>query len=256
MMTEAAIHGQQAQRLIAARGIVKSFGHVQALRGASIDIYPEEILALVGDNGAGKSTFASVLCGAIAPDTGELEYCGEPVAFRSVREASTRGIAVVFQDLALAPDLDAMGNVFLGREVLRRGIAGRLGFLDRRTMATEAQRSIKELGANLPVRGSRVRDLSGGQRQAIAIARSVHWASKLLLMDEPTAALGARQREMVMNAIRTARKHGLGVLLISHDLPSVLELADRIAVMRQGAVVETVRSADTTVSELVRLMVG
>lgn len=255
-MSSATVRGDESEPLISARGIVKSFGHIQALRGAAVDIYPGEILALVGDNGAGKSTLASVFCGALAPDAGELEYCGEQVTFRSVREASSRGIAVVFQDLALAPDLDAMANLFLGQEILRRGLAGRLGFLDRQAMAAQAQESIDKLGASLPVRNTRVRDLSGGQRQAVAIGRSIHWASRLLIMDEPTAALGALQRALVLDAIRTARSHGLGILLISHDLPTVLDTADRIAVMRHGLVTTTVLPAETDVSHLVRLMVG
>lgn len=243
--------------LIEAREITKQFGRLRAVRDASLTVYPNEVVALIGDNGAGKSTFANILAGAIAPDSGEISYLGADGQVRGIRDASKVGVSMVFQDLSLCPDLDSADNLYLGNEITKGGKLGRaFGILDRTTMREKARRTVTELGATIPSLTTTVNSLSGGQRQAVAIARSVHWASSVLLMDEPTAALGAKQRVLVTEMIRRVRDRGLGVILISHDLPNVMEVADRIAIMRSGSVTRVVRPSEVTIPALVQEMVG
>jgi ABC-type sugar transport system ATPase subunit len=243
--------------LFEARGIVKRYGHVEALRGADISIAPGEVHALIGDNGAGKSTFVKTIAGVIKPDAGELLVRGEAVTFDGPTAAQAAGIETVYQDLALSGTLDAGANVFLGREPLRSGIRGRLGFVDRAQMRERTAAQLEELGAKLPSDRAEVATMSGGQRQAIAVARAAVWATTMVIMDEPTAALGVRQTAFVLSLIERLRdQKGLSVLLISHNLPDVLRVADRITVLRLGRRARTFVAAETDLQELTLVMAG
>ncbi|GAA4611454.1 ATP-binding cassette domain-containing protein [Actinoallomurus liliacearum] len=239
--------------LLEARGVTKRFGHVQALRGAAFTAHPGEVVALIGDNGAGKSTLVKTLSGALRPDAGEILLDGRPVEFAGPVDAQRRGIETVYQDLALAHDLDAAANLFLGREVTR---FPPLHLLDRGVMRRRAAEAFDELGIRLPDMSAPVRQLSGGQRQCVAVARAVAWASKVVFMDEPTAALGVVQRGQVLDLIRRVRDRGVTVVLISHNMPEVLAVADRVEVLRLGRRVARLTAADTTVEELVSAMTG
>lgn len=241
---------------IRAVDIHKRFGHVVALRGASLEAYPGEILALIGDNGAGKSTLTKIICGALRPDRGELWYLGKQLAIQSVSEACELGVQTVYQDLAQAPDLTVVQNMFLGRELLRSRWNGALGVLDTGRMAGEARQALLELGISLESVDKPMRLLSGGQRQAVAVARAVRWARTAILMDEPTAALGAKQTAIVYRTIREAANHGLAVVVVSHDIPRMLETADRIAVMRHGHVSMTIPASQTDLRTVIDLMLG
>jgi ABC-type sugar transport system ATPase subunit len=242
--------------VISAHDVYKDYGHVKALRGASLDVHRGEIVALVGDNGAGKSTLLKTMCGAIQPDAGEIRILGRPVELVHVRTAHELGVQTVYQDLALAPDLDVTSNIFLGTELVRPGVLGRMGWLSRRAMGAEARQALLEFGVQIPSLDVPVSDLSGGQRQAVAIARAVRTAENAILLDEPTAALGTRQTEIVLETVRTVAARGLGVLVISHDMPRMLPLAHRIVVLRHGAVVASLASADATIPRIVALMLG
>jgi simple sugar transport system ATP-binding protein len=241
---------------ISAAGIVKRFGHVHALRGASVSVRAGEIVALVGDNGAGKSTLAKVICGSLQPDDGQISFWGQPVAIQSITHAHELGLYTVYQDLAQAPDLTVAENFFLGRELYRGGLARRLGVLDRGRMEAETRTALDRLGIRLKAIAAPVRELSGGQRQALAVARATAWATTGLIMDEPTAALGTRQTAMVYEAIGAAAGRGLAVLVISHDIPRVLGAAHRVSVMRHGLVIADLPAADTSVDEVIGLMLG
>ncbi len=242
--------------LLEARGLVKTYGQVEALSGANFAVHPGEVVALVGDNGAGKSTLVKTLVGAVAPDGGEILVDGRPTSFGGPRDAQALGIETVYQDLALAADLDAAANLFLGREQLRGGLLGTLGVLDKRAMRERAVTAFAELGVQLKDIGAPVATLSGGQRQSVAIARSVAWASRVVFMDEPTAALGVVQRGRVLELIRTVRDRGVSVVLISHNMPEVLSVADRVEVLRLGQRVARFDAAATSLEELVAAMTG
>ena len=242
--------------VIGCRHVAKQFGHVQALRDATVSVAPGEVVALVGDNGAGKSTLLKTLLGINRPDAGEVIISDEAVSLNSVRDAQVRGVDAVHQDLALAPDLSVVDNMFLGHERLRRGMGGRVGVLARRQMAEEANAALRELSIQLPSLTVPIRELSGGQRQAVAVARAVMWAQTAVLMDEPTAALGARQSEIVCDLMRTVAARGLGVLVVSHDLPRILKAADTITVLWRGETALRAPAADMTVPDLVATMVG
>ncbi len=241
---------------IAGVGISKRFGHVQALTNASITVHPGEVVALLGDNGAGKSTFVKILLGIYSADTGRVVVNDREVQLASIQDAQSRGVEAVHQDLALAPDLSVVDNIFLGHEVIRTGLLGHLGILARRTMRHQAAEALRSLAIELPSLHVPVRELSGGQRQAIAIARAVMWARSVVLLDEPTAALGARQSEIVCQLMRTVASKGLGVLVISHDLPRILQVADRVSILWRGTTVRTAPAADVTVPDIVATMVG
>jgi simple sugar transport system ATP-binding protein len=193
--------------LLEARGIDKRFGRVHALRGASFTVYPSEVVALVGDNGAGKSTLVKTLAGVHQPDAGEILFEGRPVTIHSPLEARALGIETVYQDLALAAELDPAANLFLGREVMRRGLLGRLGFLDKAEMHRRAGEAFATLGVGLQDSTAPVATMSGGQRQGVAVSRAVTWASKVVFMDEPTAALGVVQTRNVLEQIKKVREH-------------------------------------------------
>ncbi|MCK5932962.1 MAG: sugar ABC transporter ATP-binding protein [Fulvimarina manganoxydans] len=243
-----------SEPLLEARGVTRYFGHVQALSGADLAIYPGEICALIGDNGAGKSTLVKILSGAEQPSSGEIRLNGKPVVFASPAEAQRQGIATVYQDLALAPELTPAENLFLGREQLRSGLLGRLGFLDRPAMRAKAREQFEQIGVRLRSQKVPIASLSGGQRQSVAIARAAMWADKVVFLDEPTAALGVVQTERTLDLIRRVRDSGIAVVLISHNMTQVLQIADRIEVMRLGRKAVSVRAEDADVDILVRAM--
>jgi len=242
--------------LLEASGLTRKFGQVTALDGCDFDVQPGEVVALIGDNGAGKSTLVKALSGNLAVDSGEILFDGVHREITTPMQASALGIETVYQDLALAPHLDPAQNMFLGRELMRPGIAGALGFMDNRTMRTEARKAFDRLGATVRSLVAPVGAMSGGQRQAIAIARAVHWASKVVFLDEPTAALGVRQTANVLDTIRRVRDQGVGVVFISHSMPHVIEVSDRVQVLRMGQRVATFETAETSMEELVGSMTG
>ena len=243
--------------VLEARGLVKHYGVVTALNGADFDVYAGEILALIGDNGAGKSTLIKALSGAIVPDQGEILLNGTPVHFRNPLEARRSGIETVYQDLALAPALDIAENLFLGRELRRHGIVGSLlRVADRPRMLAESRAHIADLKINVGSMKQAVETLSGGQRQGVAVARAAAFASRVVIMDEPTAALGVRESGMVLDLIREVRARGTPVVLISHNMPQVFEIADRLHVMRLGRRVATITPKSHTMTEAVALMTG
>src|SRR3954451_837031 len=242
--------------LLEARGLSRSFGHVRALDNASFDIEAGEVVALIGDNGAGKSTIVKAMTGNLDIDSGELFFQGEPVAIRSPQQASDMGMEVVYQDLALAPHLNPVQNMFLGREIPRKGILGALGFMDDKAMRAKAKAGFADLGGTVRAFSSPVGSMSGGQRQQIAIVRAITWADKVVFLDEPTAALGVVQTKNVLDTIKRVRDKGIAVILISHSMPHVLEVADRVQVMRLGTRVATLPAQGTTVEQLVGAMTG
>ncbi len=243
-----------ATPLLEARRISRAFGHVQALDGADLTLYRGEICAVIGDNGAGKSTLVKILSGADRPDSGQILLDGEVVDISSPTVAQHLGISTVYQDLSLAPELSAAENLYLGRELSRRGVLGTLGFVDRRRMERDALDRFAALGIVLASPRVPVASLSGGQRQSIAIARAAMWADKVIFMDEPTAALGVVQTGRVLDLIRHVRDNGLSVVLISHNMPHVLEVADRIEVLRAGRRVAQFTAKEASLSLLVAAM--
>ena len=238
------------------RGVSKWYGQVRALEGVDFAVHPGEVHGLLGDNGAGKSTLLKIASGAVAPDAGEILVDGEEVRLSSPSDARARGIETVYQDLAIANPRSCTANVFIGREIKRRGPLGWVGVLDRRAMHARAAQEFGELGVTITNPKQQAGMLSGGQRQGVAIARAAMWARHLVLLDEPTAALGVRQKQSVDQLMRQMRERGLGVLLISHDVPEVLALADRITILRQGTVVITCAAADADIPFVVEKMVG
>ena len=242
--------------ILEARNIVKTYGHVQALGGANFNVFPGEVVALIGDNGAGKSTLTKIISGVMRPDSGELLFDGRVVDIGSPSAAQQLGIETVYQDLALAPDLDGAANVYMGRELLKPGILGKLGVLDKKAMKSGAETAFKDLGVAVKDADAAVAYLSGGQRQGVAVARAASWASRVILLDEPTAALGVVQTENVLNVIRRVRDNGVAVVLISHNMPDVMKVADRIEVLRLGRRVAVFRREEATLESLVGAMTG
>jgi simple sugar transport system ATP-binding protein len=240
---------------IAGRHLSKHFGHVKALIDANVTVHAGEVVALFGDNGAGKSTLLKLLLGLYRPDSGSIEVDGREVVMESIRDAQKFGVDCVHQELALAPDLSVVDNMFLGHELLLKG-TGPLAGLSRRDMTERADAALRELSIKLPSLKVPVRDLSGGQRQAVAVARAVMWSRSALLLDEPTAALGARQSEIVGEMMRTIAGRGLGVLVVSHDLPRALKFADRVVILWRGETALDAPSESLTVPEAVSIMVG
>ncbi|GJF31067.1 sugar ABC transporter ATP-binding protein [Kitasatospora sp. NE20-6] len=242
--------------LLEARKVSKRYGQVHALQGADFTAYPGEVVALIGDNGAGKSTLVKTLSGTIRPDGGQILVDGAPVELTSPLDARRYGVETVYQDLALAQDLDAAANLHLGREIHRPGLLGRLGVLDHAAMRRSAVTAFAELGVDLRDVDVPVASLSGGQRQSVAVARAVAFANRIIFMDEPTAALGVVQRGRVLETIRRVRDRGISVVLISHNMPEVLSVADRVEVLRLGRRVASFDAATTSVEELVGAMTG
>jgi simple sugar transport system ATP-binding protein len=241
---------------LVAEGLTKWFGHVQALQGADFECYPGKVTALIGDNGAGKSTLVKILSGALAPDGGRILVSGREYRPNTPTAAHAFGVETVYQDLALAPDLGPAQNLFLGREQRKSGVLGRLGFLNDRGMREEAARQFEELGVALDPRCGAVRALSGGQRQGVAVARAVTWAKSIVLLDEPTAALGVVQTRNVLALVRRVAASGRAVVLVSHSMPDVLEVADTIEVLRLGRRVAQFDRGNATVDRLVAAMTG
>ena len=236
--------------LLVAKNIEKSYGHVQALGSASIEVHAGEIMALVGDNGAGKSTLIKVLSGAHRPDAGEIIVRGQPVTIHNPNDAFNLGIATVYQDLALLPSRDVVANLFVGRELTKNGL------LDRRAMIEEANRVVRQLRTNLPSVHTQVRFLSGGQRQAVAIARVVHFGAEILLLDEPTAALGVKESHEMLTLIENLKEQNKATIVVSHNLAHVFRICDRITVLRHGQTVGTLIKSETNSTEVVRLITG
>lgn len=232
-------------------GVSKHFGAVTALESIDIEVYRGQITGLVGDNGAGKSTLIKIVSGVHQADGGTVEFDGHPVSFGSAAEARAAGIETVYQDLALAGNMSVWANIFLGRERI-----GHFGFLDKRGMAESARQMLEKLRMNVPPIDAPVAALSGGQRQAIAIARAAAWGSKLIIMDEPTAALGVGETAAVEELIAGLRDQGFGLLIISHNLDQVFRLADWITVLRRGRFVGTRKTSETTPEEIVAMITG
>jgi ABC-type sugar transport system ATPase subunit len=243
--------------LLEANGLTKRFGGVQALRGVSLVLQPGEVLALAGDNGAGKSTLIKCISGVHHPDEGEILYKGAPVRLDNPREARDLGIETIYQDLALADNLDVGANVFLGREPARRRF-GLLPAIDRRRMREAAKEVLKSLEIEIPPSKLTlpVRTLSGGQRQAVAIGRAIYWQAEVLIMDEPTAALGVPEQRKVRELIEKLKEQKVGVIFISHNLVDIFAVADRILVLRRGVAAGERRTAETDHDAIVKLMVG
>jgi fructose transport system ATP-binding protein len=252
-MTEA----PSSEIILEARNVVKNYGHVTALDGVDFELRRGEILAVVGDNGAGKSSLIKALTGALKPDSGEILLDGQAVHFKGPLDARHRGIETVYQDLAVAPALDIASNLFLGRELRMPGIFGTVfRRLDKKKMRDEARKAMAELKFRLPSIHSAVESLSGGQRQGVAVARAALFAKKLAIMDEPTAALGVRETGQVLELIKAIRDRGLPVVLISHNIPNVFELADRIHIMRLGKRAAVVSPKTHSMADVVAIMTG
>src|SRR5215216_2551694 len=248
--------GSELEPVLEARGINKHFGPVQALRNVDLSVFPGEVVALIGDNGAGKSTLINVLTGVLQLESGEIVFAGENVRFSSPHEARAHGIETVYQDLAVAPHLDAVANIFLGRERRQSGLPGIAGFLDNRRMRKETDEQLSRLKVRVPDLERRLVTLSGGQRQGVAVARAVMWASKVVIMDEPTAALGVAQTAKVLDLVRRVRQTGIPVVFISHNMPQVFDVADRVVVLRLGEVVAELDPEKTSTDDAVAAMTG
>lgn len=244
--------------VLSARGLVKTFGHVVGLDGVSLDLYPGEVLAIIGDNGAGKTTLIKCLTGAEVPDEGELRLDGRPVHFRRPQDAREAGIETVYQSLAVSPALDVAANMYLGRELRRPGPLGSLfRMVDTKTMRDRAKAELRELGiSTLQDVTVPIENLSGGQRQAVAVARAAAFGSKVVVLDEPTAALGVRESNQVLELILRLRDRGIPVILISHNMPHVFDVADRIHVQRLGRRAATITPQTHSMTDAVAIMTG
>jgi simple sugar transport system ATP-binding protein len=240
--------------ILEVREISKRFGGVHALEKVSLNLHAGEVLALAGDNGAGKSTLIKTISGVHKPDEGLISYDGNPVTFENPQQARDHGIETIYQDLALADNLDAGANVFLGREVMKRVLG--LPVVDRKRMRKEAAETLRVLDILINRLDLPLRSMSGGQRQAVAIGRAIHWKAKVLIMDEPTAALGVPEQRKVKTLVRSLKQSGVGVIFISHNLGDIFDVCDRIVVLRRGIVAGERLISKTNPDEIVRLMVG
>jgi len=247
----------QATPVLELRNLKKSYGAVRALRGVSLTVHAGETLALVGDNGAGKSTLVSLISGNARPDSGEIIVDGQLHEFRTPHEAQLAGIETVFQYLSLVQSLDIAQNVFLGRELVSVGRVGRFfGNVDKRRMRREVVEILTRLGLSLPAPRTKVVALSGGQRQAVALMRAVYWGKYIVVLDEPTAALGVKQTRIVLDFIRRIRDHGVAVIFISHNMEHVFQVANRIIVLRLGEKIFEGPTEDVTPLDIVALITG
>ncbi|MBT2534379.1 sugar ABC transporter ATP-binding protein [Arthrobacter sp. ISL-48] len=246
------------QPILQARNLVKTFGRVVGLDGVSLDLYPGEVLAIIGDNGAGKSTLIKCLTGAEIPDSGELMVSGQPVHFKRPQDARLHGIETVYQNLAVSPALDVASNLFLGREERLAGPLGKIfRVLDTKGMRRKAKEELSRLGiSTLQDVTVPVENLSGGQRQAVAVARAAAFGSKVVVLDEPTAALGVRESNQVLQLVRDLRDRGLPVILISHNMPHVFDVADRIHIQRLGKCAATITPESHSMTDAVAIMTG
>jgi fructose transport system ATP-binding protein len=247
-----------AEPILTARGLTKRYGRVTALDQCDFDLYPGEILAVIGDNGAGKSTLIKALCGAVIPDEGEISLDGKPVQFANPMQARDAGIETVYQNLALSPALSIADNMFMGREIRKPGVMGSVfRMLDRSAMEKIARDKLTELGLmTIQNIGQAVETLSGGQRQGVAVARAAAFGSKVVIMDEPTAALGVKESRRVLELIQDVKKRGLPIILISHNMPHVFEVADRIHIHRLGKRLCVIDPKEYTMSDAVAFMTG
>ena len=247
-----------AEPILQARGLIKTYGRVVALDGVDLELYPAEVLAIIGDNGAGKSSLIKALTGAVIPDAGEIYLDGSPVVFRGAQDAREAGIETVYQTLAVAPALDIGSNMFLGREERRAGPLGSIfRMLDKNGMKSQAKQKISDLGiGTIQNMSQAVETLSGGQRQAVAVARAAAFATKLVVLDEPTAALGVRETGQVLRLIKELRASGMPVILISHNMPNVFEVADRIHIARLGRRATVITPESHSPTEAVAIMTG
>ena len=246
------------QPIVQAKDLNKSFGRVVGLADCSFELYPGEVLAVVGDNGAGKSTLIKCLSGALTPDSGEMFIDGEEVTFKSTNDSRAKGVETVYQTLAVAPVLDISENLYLGREIRKKGILGKVfRSLDKKRMRAEATKSLNDLGV-LTVQSitQSVETLSGGQRQAVAVARAGAFGSKVVILDEPTAALGVNESARVLKLIKDLRERGMSIILISHNMPQVFDVADRIHVQRLGRRAAVVTPQSHQMNEVVSIMTG
>lgn len=252
------VSGVDAQPILRASGLVKRFGRVTALDGSDLELHAGEVLAVIGDNGAGKSSLIKCLSGAMVPDEGTIELDGAPVSFRRPQDAQAAGIETVYQTLAVAPALDIATNMYLGRERRRAGVLGSVfRMMDIAGMRKDAKRALDDLGiGTLQDITQAVETLSGGQRQAVAVARAAAFGSKVVILDEPTAALGVKESGQVLQLIRDLRDRGLPVILISHNMPHVFEVADRIHIQRLGRRAAVVTPRSHTMAEAVAIMTG
>jgi fructose transport system ATP-binding protein len=248
----------QEQPILSGRGLVKTFGRVVGLDGVDLDLHRGEVLAVIGDNGAGKSTLIKALTGALAPDAGEIRLDGKAVSFRRPQDAREAGIETVYQTLAVAPALDIASNLYLAREERRRGPLGSVfRMLDKKGMRERAQQSVRDLGiSTIQNMSATVESLSGGQRQAVAVARAATFGSKVVVLDEPTAALGVRESGQVLRLVEQLRDRGLGVILISHNMPHVWEVADRIHIQRLGGCAGVITPRSHSMTDGVAIMTG
>lgn len=244
--------------ILQAKGLVKRYGRVTALDRCDLELYPGEILAVIGDNGAGKSTLIKALSGAVQPDEGSILLDGKPIKFNSPQQAREAGIETVYQNLALSPALSIADNMFLGRELRKPGILGTVfRKLDRKEMEKRSRDKLSELGLmTIQNIGQAVETLSGGQRQGVAVARAAAFGSRVIIMDEPTAALGVKESRRVLELIQDVRSRGLPIILISHNMPHVFELADRIHIHRLGQRLCVIDPKDYTMSDAVAFMTG
>jgi fructose transport system ATP-binding protein len=244
--------------ILQARGLIKRYGRVVALDGADFDLYPGEILGLIGDNGAGKSTLIKTIVGAVISDSGEIRLDGEVVHFKSPLDARNAGIETVFQNLALSPALSIVDNLFMGREMRKTGILGSIfRMLDRAGMQKAARAKLSDLGLlTIQNIGQSVETLSGGQRQGVAVARAAAFGSKVIIMDEPTAALGVKESRRVLELMKTLKSRGVPIVLISHNMPHVFEVADRIHIHRLGRRHAVVDPKKMSMSDAVAIMTG
>lgn len=242
--------------VLSLKEIRKSYGHVEALKGVDFELLAGEVHALLGDNGAGKSTLLKIATGAVHPDSGTITFHGDQLEMESPLDARRLGIETVYQDLALSEDRSCTANIFAGREILRAGLLGYLGVLDRREMRRRATEMLRDLNVTVDNPDVIIRKLSGGQKQGVALARAAIWANHVVLLDEPTAALGVRQRQTVEQMIKRLRDRGFGVVLISHDVLEVLEIADRVTILRQGQRVATRHVSEIDLKWVVNATVG
>ncbi len=244
------------ETLLKATNLTKRFGGLVAIDNVSLDVNQGEVVGLVGDNGAGKSTLIKMISGVYQPDEGQIFFNGHEVTFHGPREAREMGLETIYQDLALAENLDVGSNIFLGREVKRRHLGGLVSTLDRKKMREESAGILSRLDIRIPSLTQQIRNLSGGQRQAVAIARTIYWNAKMVIMDEPTAALGVPEQRKVLTLVRTLSDQGVPVIIISHNMQDVFAVADRIVILRRGKKVGELIAAKTTPDEVVSLMVG
>jgi len=245
-----------SEPVLSIRNMTKRFGGLTAVNGVSLDIFAGEVVGLLGDNGAGKSTLIKCISGVHRADEGEVLFEGRPSVFHRPIDARQVGIETIYQDLALANNLDVGANIFLGREAKRRYFGGLIKTLDDRLMLRESAAALESLEIHFPSLTEPIENLSGGQRQAVAIARAVYWDARLMIMDEPTNNLGVPEQHRVLELIRKLRSQGVPVILITHTLPDVFAVADRIVVMHRGRKVTEKRTAETNTQELVQYMVG